>query len=83
MENIAIDQAKALFEIQWRQELAANHGGFEVRRVARHGLDHKIAEGFAFMRIFPVPAIGKLRCDVLHKEARDMLSLGCERIVER
>ena len=83
MEDVAVDHAEALLEIERRQHLAGDHRRFEVRRMPRHRVDDEIGEGLLLARVGPAAAIGQMRRHVLHEQARDVLARGRQRRIER
>src|SRR6185437_8105675 len=83
MKDIAVDEAEPLFEVERRKRLTRQHGGFEIRRVARNRVDDQVCEGLLLAGIGPASPVRKLWRDVLHEKAGDVLAGWRQTRIER
>ena len=67
MEDVAVDHAKALLDIERRQDLCGNHRPFEVWRIARHRIDDEIGERLLLVHVGPASPVGQMWRHVLHE----------------
>jgi alkanesulfonate monooxygenase SsuD/methylene tetrahydromethanopterin reductase-like flavin-dependent oxidoreductase (luciferase family) len=81
VKDVAADEAEGALQIERAHDLPARAPTFEVRRVAVDRLDHQVGDLFA--AIVPGFSVGQVRRDMLAEQARDMLALRRERVVER
>ena len=83
VEQIAVDQPEALFQIKRAQHLAGNDTAGEVWCVLGYGRDDSIGECFLFSWVRPVSRRRQVRRDVLYEQTCDMLACRRERRIER
>ena len=81
MGDVPADEPESALEVERAHDLAAEHRRLEVRCVGVDGVDHQVRY-FLAMRV-PGAAVRELRGDVLAEEARDVLSLRRESVIER
>src|SRR5262245_19347393 len=80
VEDIAVRQTEGALQIEWRENLAADHTRAEAGSELIHGIDHEVGD-FVAMSV-PRFAIGQLRSDVLAEQARHVRALRREAVVE-
>ena len=80
VEDVAADERELSLHIERRKDHPSKYGRTEIRRIARHRVDHDIGDFFA--TIVPARSIGQLRRDMLAEQARDMLALRRQAVVE-
>src|SRR3981081_723077 len=81
MHDVAADQPKRPLQVQRAHYLAAKHGGFEVRSIFVDGVDHEIGDRSP-VRV-PRLAVGKLRSNMLAKEAGNVLPWWGQTVIQR